>query len=406
MGCFLMRLGLLSLVVVLASTATVAETVRLTPQSDWFGKLSGTDLQPGDEVILAAGVYSDARRLVLRLRGTADLPIVIRAADGQRVILQRPDAKQNSLNLEGCQHLILQGIEITGGAAGIRISNGSEGHGSVEIGLLDLHIHHIGGVAVTCNNEGSEYRRMRFLRNHIHHTSGHGEGFYLGANNAKAVFSEALIKDNYIHHLNGPKVSQGDGIEIKDGGSGNRVEGNIIHDTNYPGIMTYGTQGQARNQIVGNLIWNTGDHGIQVAADAVIRDNWIASTGGCGIYSREHQGAIPSNLLIEGNHVVSKANPAVRIIGSGQDADGADASILLRNNHLFSGTHFALRADNGVRLLAVRNQGTGSIQGSKAFQDSWQETNADTVHVPELKGHPAWKFLERSAVEKRLQSSD
>ncbi|NQU25898.1 MAG: hypothetical protein HQ567_31805 [Candidatus Nealsonbacteria bacterium] len=105
-----------------AYPATASATVyQLSPDDDWFGVLSGDRLKPGDEVVLAAGVYRDRRRLVMSHRGTAAQPVVIRAAEGGRAVLHRPDAKQNTINIVGAQYLILRGLEITGGSSGIRL---------------------------------------------------------------------------------------------------------------------------------------------------------------------------------------------------------------------------------------------------------------------------------------------
>ena len=73
---------------------------------------------------------------------------------GPGAILKRPDASQNSINIAGCQWLELRDLEITGGSAGIRIAK--QGSHMAKFLLFEgLHIHHIGGVAITANNEGN-----------------------------------------------------------------------------------------------------------------------------------------------------------------------------------------------------------------------------------------------------------
>ena len=84
-----------------------AKTIMLSPDDKkWFSVLSGPSLNPGDEIILRAGTYSDRRRLEISQRGSAGKPIVIRSAEGAKVIFKRPDARQNTFNLAGCQHLV------------------------------------------------------------------------------------------------------------------------------------------------------------------------------------------------------------------------------------------------------------------------------------------------------------
>lgn len=285
-----------------------AGTVSLSPKDDWFAVLNGAGLTPGDEVVLSAGVYSDARRLEMKHAGTAEKPITIRGLEG--AVLKRPDAQQNTINMAGCQHLILRGLEITGGDAAIRIYK----DGERQAGFLtfeNLHIHDTSGVAVTANNDGCIYEQLVFRHNEIHHTGAHGEGFYLGGNNDAEgatggyVFN-SIVEENYIHDLNGENISQGDGIEIKDGSYGNIIRKNVIHDTKYPGITVYGTDGKARNIIEDNVIWNTGDNGIQAAADAEIRGNVIFDPGNDGIHCRAHQSAVPGNLTITKNTIVKQ----------------------------------------------------------------------------------------------------
>lgn len=383
---------LVTLLVLFVSNVAQCERIDLTPDDDWFAVLSGDQLKPGDEVVLHEGTYSNARRLGIRCSGTAEKPIVIRANDGERVVFERPDARQNTINLEGTQHLELRGFEITGGGAGIRIGPLGDRQAS-DVELLELHIHHVGGVAVTCNQDGARYERMVFQGNHIHHTTGHGEAFYLGGNNASAIISDSVIDGNYIHHLNGPNVSQGDGIEIKQGSYGNRISNNVIHDTKYPAITVYGTAGNARNVISNNVIWNTGDHGIQVAADAVVISNIVSDTGGCGIYSREHQEALPGNLLIEQNDVRGSNSAALRII---RPANGYSGRIELRDNQLFAKSgQAALRAGPDELLELVGNRGQGRLDELPKTTTGWQEL--ERVAEPRDwrldKGHPAYQSV-------------
>jgi len=161
----------------------------------------------------------------------------------------------------------------------------------------------------------------------------------------------SIVGGNYIHDLNGPKISQGDGIEIKDGSYNNVVRDNVIHDTKYPGVIVYGTDGKAPNIVERNVIWNSGDHGIQAAAEAIIRNNVTFNNRCDGIHSHHHQSAEVGNLQILHNTVVCKpggtgirisakrlvgpvviANNAVYAVGNGQalrlpDADVAGRSI-------------------------------------------------------------------------------
>jgi hypothetical protein len=122
--------------------------------------------------------------------------------------------------------------------------------------------------------------------------------------------SDSVIEGNWIHHTQ--QSTQGDGIEIKRGSHSNIIRDNVIHDTGYPCILLYGTEGNPRNLIEGNAMWSCGDSGIQAAADAVIRNNIILVTTADGFNSQDHQGVTPSNLEFIHNTLVG-GNPCLRI---------------------------------------------------------------------------------------------
>ncbi len=355
-----------------------AAVINLTPSSNWFGILnSAAFVQPGDEVILAAGTYSDSRRLSFNQVGTAANPIIIRAADGANVTLTRPNANQNVLNIEGAQHLTLKGIEITGGSAGIRI--GQSGTRQSKFVTLDgNHIHNTGNAAVTANYNGQSYEGMHFLNNHIHDTGQEGEGFYLGCNNNDCQFFDGVIEKNYIHDLVGGTITQGDGIEIKHGSYNNIIRDNVIHDTNFPGILAYGTAGNgARNIIERNAVWNSGDNAIQVAADAIVRNNLIFSANVDGIHSQNHQGAVPGNLTIV-NNTIRTGNNAIDIgFPSGGTYSGP---IEIANNALYPVGTFAIDAPSIAGITSAGNVGTGAISGSGLVFDSSGDLINDFVN--------------------------
>ena len=180
-------------------------------------------LQPGDQLVIAAGTYSVERMWDIGVSGTAEAPIWIVAEEGAQVILTRPDDKQNVVNIgqsSPVHHLCLRGVEITGGSHGLRLGQCSE------VWIDQCHIHHTGEVCLSANSANT--RRLFLTRNHHHHGGGHGEGMYLGANHGQFIMSESVIALNHIHDCKG---EQGDGIEVKQGSWGNLIAENDIHDT-------------------------------------------------------------------------------------------------------------------------------------------------------------------------------
>lgn len=64
-----------------------------------------------------------------------------------------------------------------------------------------------------------------------------------------------------------------------------------------------------------NLIWNTKDSGIQIVAEARIRNNIVAYTVADRIRSKPHQSAKPHDPLIEKNEVLLAQASDIRIPG-------------------------------------------------------------------------------------------
>ena len=316
-------------------------------------------------------------------------------------MLTRPDANQNVLNLEGAQHLRLRGLEITGGSAGIRISGANIRSDDdaeeivVGIHIAHCHVHSVGGPAITANDPGVTYRACVFAFNHIHDTGGEGEGFYLGGNHGTAIFSGGVIYANYIHDLNGPNVRQGDGIEIKNGSNGNRIEANVIANTRYPGITVYGSEGRAINEIRRNLVWNSGDHGIQVAADALVRQNTVLGSRHDGIHVQPHQAAHPANLTIESNVIFGSAGAAVRIRDEGQRPNRSP--IVIRHNQWPTiGT--AVRLEPADIAAVKDNRRIDSSSGPNRRSLQWSKPDWDI-------DHPASLLFDLDAFELALRRS-
>lgn len=343
----------LALAVLGAAFPALADTFEIGPGDNL--QVAVDALSPGDELVLSGGTYTLPSRFSIELIGTAAQPVVIRARAGEVPIIVYPSATQNTINVEHSAWVVLRGLEVTGGSHGIRILD------SDWITVEDCHIHDTADVGLSANVSGSTYEGLVLRRNHIHHTSGTGEGMYLGCNSDACQMFSSLIERNYIHHTNGPGVSQGDGIEIKEGSYDNVVRDNVIHDTGYPCILTYSTVGNGGpNLIERNALWGCGDHAIQAAADAIIRNNVILGAAADGIRNQPHQAGVPGNLEIVHNTVLSAAGSAVR-------SDGIAGSVVIANNALFSQSGSAIRVSGTLASLEVAgNAGAGGLQGISA----------------------------------------
>ncbi|MCC7387099.1 MAG: right-handed parallel beta-helix repeat-containing protein [Deltaproteobacteria bacterium] len=331
-------------------TASAEAQVEIGPADDVEAAIG--QLAPGGELVLRGGTYTLTGRFTFSVMGTEAAPILIRAKAGERPHLHRPLDDQNIIDLDVAEYVTIQGIEFSGGSAGLRITRARA------LTIQECEIHDTGDVAVRANDSGT-YDSLRILRNHIHHTNGTGEGMYLGCNNNACRVANSLIEGNYVHDTNGPSVSQGDGIELKEGGYNNVIRDNVIHDTNYPCILTYSAVGNgAPNIIERNVMWGCGDHGIQSAADAIIRNNIILGAAGDGIAMQPHQAGTPSNLVVVHNTILNATSDAISL-------RGVTGSVVIANNAAFAQQATAINVVSGnlSGVVVAGNVGQGGVAG-------------------------------------------
>lgn len=263
-------------------------------------------LKPGDELVVHGGTYSQSCRRSITANGTAEKPILIRAATGEEPVITRPSAgsqPQNNVEIINSSYLSIRGLRFRGGDTGVRITSGHH----ITIEGCEIFATLNNGIAANTGNADSLILR----RNHIHHTGLHprqeteGEGMYLGCHDGACRVTNSLIEGNYIHHLRSTSGGGNDGIEVKFGSSGNIIRNNVIHDTTigkrYPCIFVYGG-GATVNLVEGNSVWNCGE-GIYAVSDAIVRNNVIAHSD-TGFSSYRHR-VVPTmrNLTVVNNTI-------------------------------------------------------------------------------------------------------
>lgn len=285
-----------------------------------------TNLSAGDHVRIHAGTYIVDSFFKIQAIGTASRPITISGAAGEEVVISRSNASQNVVNIDQSRYLVIEGLTIRGGSTGLKLY-------SVDHFMLhDVEIEETAGNAIAANSANTSF--LYFIDNDIHDTGSNGEGFYLGSHDGTYVTHDTYVMGNYVHDLDAPDVSQGDGIEIKDGSYAVTIKYNFIRNTNYPGIIVYRTgRGMVdRNIIEENVVIGSNDAAIQATADAVIRNNLIV-TGKVGILSKPF-GTDPQHLIVVNNTIVAGGD-AVRTYGW---STTAAVDILFANNAIYAGS--------------------------------------------------------------------
>jgi MYXO-CTERM domain-containing protein len=335
----------------LVATPAAAAVVDVGPGDDVEAAINAA--QPGDEIVLAGGEYMLTELFSVTIAGTEAQPIIIRAADGEQPHLHRPNADQNIIDIASASWAEIRGIEFSGGSAGIRIS--AADHLTIE----DCEIHDTNDVALRANDGGVTYESLHIVHNHIHDTNNTGEGMYLGCNTDACRVANSVIERNWVHHTNQATVEQGDGIELKEGSHDNVIRDNVIHDTNYPCILTYSAVGNGgANVIERNVMWNCGDHGIQSAADAVIRNNIILSANSSGIAMQMHDSGSPQNLMVTHNTILKAAGDAIAL-------RNAVGEVIIANNAVYAqaGSAIFIGAGDNAGVVLAGNVGIGGVSG-------------------------------------------
>lgn len=173
--------------------------------------------------------HADLRRAIT-VNGTPASPITIRAADGERPIVTRPQpanfsCDQNNIEIVNSSYLVIRSLHFKGGAGGVSFIGGHH------ITFEDNEVYETGNNAIRLNSGNTDALVIR--RNHIHHTgllassvgTTEGEGMYVGCNNATCMASNHLIESNYIHHTRATSGGGNDGIEITQYRASSSTEG-------------------------------------------------------------------------------------------------------------------------------------------------------------------------------------
>lgn len=299
-------------------------------------------LTAGQRLLIHGGTYYLGSHFGPTLNGADGAPIVIEARSGEEVIIET-DADHNGMDLNGA-YVVLRGLSITGASEALRI------HDCHHILVENCHFHHCPDGGITANTQNTH--DIHLVSNEIDHVN--GEAMYLGANYGAWVMHSSCIVGNYIHHIGAP---QGDGIEVKQGSWGNLVAENVVHDTNYPCLITYGTGGNPRNIVERNICYRSNDNVMQVQGEALVRNNLAISGGGTAFQSHDHQ-ASSVNLEVVNNTFIN-AGRAVNL----SNWDGR-AGMVFANNACYSRDGDSLRfAAGSSGVVVTGNVVLGAVSG-------------------------------------------
>jgi hypothetical protein len=309
-----------------AVICTIAVTAASADAAEWYVTANGSDsgagtqaspmslskalsssspARAGDTIWLRGGTYLGS--YTSNLNGTASAPIVVRAYQGERVVLDANNAAARQsdvvLSING-SNTYFWGFEITSSDPNRSFADGPHGpngvyvNGSQNIKLINLIVHDIPGQAfgLWTSNTGAEvYGCLVYNIG-----SGHWDhGIYLQNQNGTKRIADNIVWNVASHgiHAYGSSTAYLDNITL---------EGNTIYES---GALVANAE---RNILLG---------GLRVAQNPVVVSNYTYYRGTGGGNSNIGYSAGAANAQVRNNYWIG-GNAAVRLMFSGGTVTG------------------------------------------------------------------------------------
>jgi len=350
----------------LALSAAQAASLDVYPGDDIYTLTQS--LSAGSEVVFHDGTYAIESGLYLTGQGTEGEPITLRAADGERPVLEMVDGSY-VIRVEDATHLTLEGLVVRGG------------DGAEETGLTGIQLLNVSNVTVAdCEivNVPStglyvayDSRDVTLRGNRVHDILS-STAIYIGHSDASYLSSNVTIEGNWIHDI-------GDGYDygvyLAAGTSGSTVRDNVIYGVNGYGVYFNSTEYGDPNVIEANAIWNIshpdgGGSGIGAEGTAQVRNNLVFNIEGYGIYSRNNGSDTLEDLVISFNTVGNTDGWGVRL-----DDWAGRPGMVFANNAVANPTGYALYAGDkhiGPDNYLSSNVVTGLVDGFDDFEGAFE----------------------------------
>ena len=245
-------------------------------EADPFGDVSkAAASNPGARILVHGGVWGKIS-LGPEASGTADCPTVIRAADGEHVLIC-PDGGVG-IRMRNVHHLVLEGFEVEGGTHGIRYESTREA-GDIPLGGITIRackVHGIRGV--------------------------HGICVY--ARNDLAPVTDLTVEGCEVYDC---ECGSSESLVLNGNIDGFRIVSNVIHDNNNIGIDMIGFEGTARHP--GNTDGRN-PYEVDFVRHGVCRNNlvWgISTEGNMAYYDDGHFDACADGIYVDGGQDIEIA---------------------------------------------------------------------------------------------------
>ena len=306
--------------IVLWSALANAASIEVNPGDDIVNLTQS--LAPGSEIVFNDGTYTIDGVIQWQGVGTADQPIVLRAATGAHPVIETTSGWVVA-NIENAQFIEVRGIVFQGsddyfasgnGFGGLRIVNSSD------ITIADCEIRDVGSTGL---GVGGDVTALSVTGTQIHHTT-NGSGISVGCGDASCATADSVFTGNWIHDLGGDYAA---GMAFSPGTNNTEIRDNVVYNMAGRGVQVTSTEYGPPNVVYGNAIWNVGDVGLGVYGSAIVQNNLIFNVTGRGIRTGQDNGRSLEKVAISFNTVVNTTDWGIDLA----DWAGKDAMVLANN---------------------------------------------------------------------------
>lgn len=291
-----------------ASQAAFAASIEVNPGEDIIALTAS--LSPGTEIVFNDGAYQIESPLDWTGIGTADQPIVLRAASGAHPVIQL-NSSWTVARLHDAQYVEITGLTFSGTQA---YFDGDGGYDGMHIDNCS-HVTFENNVVKTISRNalvmGGNNVDITVTHNEITGTED-GTGIYVGCGDASCWTQDSTVSGNWVHDLGGQYAY---GILFEAGTQNVVIEDNVIHNVAARGLQVESTEFGDPNTVNGNAIWaiglvdvNTDGVGLGVYGSAVVQNNLVFNILGRGLRLSSADGRAFENTAVSFNTIVGTSD--------------------------------------------------------------------------------------------------
>ena len=282
--------------------------------------------QPGTTITLRGGTYTTSKTITSARNGTADAPITIRSAPGERAVLAGPSSSRGlQINHDW---YVIRDLELTGADILLWLD------GAEYVLITGNRFYDAGGECVRIKNQS---RNNTFSSNTVVNCGLTGFDLGAGSKNGEGVYVGTAPEQRYkiggvpdqstgnVIEYNTFQTNGSEAVDLKEDAEWNVVRYNVGSNNRDPEGANFGTRGD-NNQFIGNESFGSAGAGFRAGGDMV--DGRL--------YGK--------NNVFRGNLSYGNAGYGYKFMVGPQDADCSNTGSNNQGGKLFyfGGTTFAI----------------------------------------------------------------